>query len=411
MGLNRKRRKKTGKLLAVLLAFVPLVTGCWDRLELEERAVILGVAVDRAEPDNGESEDDVTHMPGSFPAPEQHKIRVTVQIALPGKIPLGPGEGGGGGGKPSETLWVIGVTGHTIDDAMMNLQQQISSLLFFGHLRAIVVSEEVAREGITNLNDFLRRNPEVRRMAWMMISQGKAEQVIRTHPPLERVPTMYLISTLDNAVRMGKFPQSFMGNFWSNSSKLGQEGLLPYVKMMSEQNMELAGLAAFRGDTMVGASEPLEIAAYMAIKHINPGGYRGVIQLQGTTVTIYATHRSSKIRVYLQDGEPRFSVKVSTEINVEEKTNELVSLSNDQILNKLEELGAVSTEKLYLEFIHKTQRWGSDIFGFGEYVRAKKSNYWNKNVKTMEKWQMMYNTVPIDVDVDFKIRRVGMKAK
>lgn len=75
-------------------------------------------------------------------------IRVAAQIGLPGRIPLGPGEGGGqtdGGGQ--NTVWVIEVVGHSIDDALMNLQQQISGRLFFGHLRVIVVSEAVAKKG------------------------------------------------------------------------------------------------------------------------------------------------------------------------------------------------------------------------------------------------------------------------
>ncbi|MEW9668532.1 hypothetical protein [Ammoniphilus sp. 3BR4] len=68
-------------------------------------------------------------------------IRLTVQIAIPGRIPLGPGEGGGGGEKP---VWVLDVVGHTIGDALSNLQQQVADRLFFGHLRVIAVSEAVA---------------------------------------------------------------------------------------------------------------------------------------------------------------------------------------------------------------------------------------------------------------------------
>nr|WP_276357104.1 Ger(x)C family spore germination protein [Cohnella sp. YIM B05605] len=408
---NRWRRTAC-RIFPLLISF-PLLGGCWDRLELEERAVILGVAVDDAESGPAE-EGDVTHMPDFEPAPEQPMYRLTVQIALPGRIPLGPGGGGGGGGgtsKPSETVWIVGVTGHTIDDAMMNLQQKLSAPLFLGHLRVIVVSEKIARRGFSNLNDYLRRNPEVRRMAWMMISAGKAEEVIRTHPPLERVPTMYVISTLDNAARTGKFPQTFAGMFWSNSSKKGQEGVLPYVRLKEEQTLEIAGLAMFRSDRMVASSSPLQIAAYMGIKHINPGGYRGIVQIGGDSLTIYSTHRSSKIRVRIRDGQPAFTVDIGIEANVEEKSNESVSLSNETILRELEKIGGQSTQELYQGLVEKTQQYGSDIFGFGEYVRAKKPGFWNAQVKTKEKWQRMYKEASIDVNLKIHIRRIGMKAE
>lgn len=407
--MARGRWTKRISLLVVLTGVFPLLAGCWDRLELEERAVVLGVAVDKADPSELNQEEAVTHKRNVDPAPDVDQLRVSVQIALPGKIPLGPGEGGGGG-KPEESVWVVSVTGHTIDDALMNLQQQISSRLFYGHLRVIVVSEALAREGLTNLNDFLRRNPEVRRMAWMLISKGKAEEIIRAKPPLERVPTMYLISTLDNAVRMGKFPQAFIGMFWSHSSKKGQEGILPYVKLKNVQNMELTGLAVFRGDRMVGSTEATEIGAYMSIKKMNPGGYRVVVPVDGTALTIYATHRDSRTKVRIKNGKPHISVTVEIEANLEEKSNEKLAVSNGDILNMIEKHDERTATPFYENLVKKTQRWGTDIFGFGELVRAKKPAYWNRHVKNKEKWQQTYRTLDVDFKLVVNIRRVGMKA-
>lgn len=236
------------RIIMTLLLLASLLTGCWDRMELEERAVVLGISIDTAGPDAAKKEDEVSHLMGKYPAPKQSMIQLSVQIALPGRIPLGPGESGGssdGGGK--QTVWVLSVVGHTIDDAMMNLQQQISGKLFFGHLRVIVISEEIARKGIQNINDYLHRNAEVRRMAWMMVSKGKAKALMEAAPKLERVPTLYLASTLDDAVRHGKFPTNYIGTFWSNSSKKGQEGFLPYIQIMEGENVQISGIAYFKG--------------------------------------------------------------------------------------------------------------------------------------------------------------------
>lgn len=373
----------------------------------------MGISVDVAEPEAEKEEDEVSHLEGKFPAPEKGLIRVAVQIALPGRIPLGPGEASGGGIGVDKTVWVISVVGHTIDDAIMNLQQQISAKLFFGHLRVIVISEAMAKKGLQNVNDYFRRNSEVRRMAWMMIAKGNAEQLMKAAPKLERVPTLYLMSTVDSAVRMGKFPNDFVGNFWSNSSKKGQEGFLPYVKIMKEQNIEISGLAYFKGSKMVGSTQPLEIAAYMGIKSLNPAGYRGIMSLGGTesTITLYATHRKSKIDVQIKNDLPHISVSIINEINLEEKSNEHFLIDNPEILKQIERDDEKAALKLHESLIKQTQKKGSDIFGFGEYVRAKEPKFWNEHVKTKEAWQEMYKDISIDVKVDIKIRRVGMKAK
>jgi len=409
------RTAKTIKLLLVIFMVVPVLTGCWDRLEIEERAVVLGISVDLEKPEAAKEESDVSHLRGAFPVPHQRLLRVAVQIALPGRIPLGPGEGGGGGGGGSEgTVWVIDVVGHTLDDALMNLQQQVSGRIFFGHLRVIVVSEAFARHGMQNLNDYLRRNPEVRRMAWMMISKGSALEVMKAAPELERVPSLYLMSTLDNAVRLGKFPVNYVGMFWSNTSKKGQEAFLPYVEIHKEQNIQVKGMAIFKNDNMVGSTMPFDIASYMVVKGINPAGYRGFVPIGSNpeqTVTIYATSRKSSIKASIRNGKPYFKVSVFTEINMEEKISEQFSVNSSEVLKEIEDNNRRALTKACENLIEKTQKAQSDIFGFGEYVRAKLPNYWNKKVITKEAWQKMYQDVDVEIAISTRMRRVGMKAK
>lgn len=121
MGINLNRWTRLIKLLCIMIVLSTILTGCWDRLEIEDRAVVLGVSIDVAKPEAEGSEGEITHLAGSLPAPATGRVRVGVQIALPGRIPLGPGESGGGGkGGGSQTVWVIDVKGYSIDDAFMN---------------------------------------------------------------------------------------------------------------------------------------------------------------------------------------------------------------------------------------------------------------------------------------------------
>lgn len=401
------------KFMIVLLLSCSLLTGCWDRMEIEERAVVLGISIDTADKDAEAREDEISHLRGKYPAPKQELIQLSVQIALPGRIPLGPGEGGGSGEGEQETVWVLDVVGHTVDDAMMNLQQQISGKLFFGHLRVIVVSEEFARKGLQNLNDYLHRNAEVRRMAWLMVSKGKAKNHMQAAPKLERVPALYLASTLDDAVKQGKFPIDYIGTFWNNSSKKGQEGFLPYIKIMKGDNVEISGMAFFKGAKMVGVTKPFEIAGYLVIKGISPAGYRGIIHIgnDSQVVTIHATNRESEIKVDIKNGFPHFTITAMTEVNVEEKNTDTISINSTKILEEIARENEHSVKQLLIGLIQKTQKKESDIFGFGELVRAKKPSYWKSHVKSAEQWGEIYKNVTFDYRVTSKVRRIGMKAE
>lgn len=413
--MDKKRWIKRVRLLAAVLLLTPMLSGCWDRLEIDERAVVLGVSIDvvkEGEEGVEERESEISHVKGSLPPPKRGLVKVGVQIALPGRIPLGPGEGGGT--EPRETVWVIHVVGHSIDDAFMNLQQQVSSRLFFGHLRIIVVSEAVARNGMENINDFFRRNSEVRRMAWLIVAKGNASSFMFAAPKLERIPTLFLMSTLDNSIRTGKFPKDYIGLYWSNTSKKGQEGYLPYVVLKDEENVEISGLAYFRGEKMVGATKPMEISAYLGLRGVNPAGYSAVVLLDendpDSAVMTNVTHRRSNIKLSLKDGKPHFRIHVELEANLEEKMNEGLAISDPKVIHAIETKQSETSVKFYQNVIKQTQSKGSDIFGFGEQVRSKKPVYWDRNIGTKEKWQEMYKETTFDIEVIVKIRRIGMKA-
>lgn len=398
--------------LALIFLFVsPLLTGCWDRLEIEERAVVLAIAVDEAKPSEAKEEKIVTHLAGKVPQSQKRMIRLTAQIAIPGRIPLGPAMGGGSGGE--KPVWVSNVVGHTLDDAIDNLQQQLAGQLFFGHLRVIVVNEEVAKTGLQNLNDALRRNPEVRRAAWMIISKGKASDILTMEPELERVPALYLMQMLDGAVKQGKLPNTFLGVYWSALSSKGQEGYIPYIEMEEDNTILISGLAYFKGDKMVGTTTPLEIGNYMAMKAINPGGYSAMTQVPGKpgAVLFLSRSRTSKMNVDIKNGLPSVSIKVHIEGEVQEKSNNQFQVEKPDIIAKIEEQVGKNAEEAFLKLIKRTQKQESDIFGIGEYVRGQHSAYWNKHIRTKEKWQKMYKDIPVEMDVSISIRRVGMEAK
>jgi spore germination protein KC len=401
------------KLCLGFLLIIPLLTGCWDRLEIETRAVILAIAIDEAKAKDESEKSDATHLIKESVGGTAGPIHITVQIAVPGRIPLGPGGSSGGGGQAesaNRAVWVLGADGETIDDALMNLQQRVADRFFFGHLRIIAVSESMARKGIQNLNDYFRRQHEVRRTAWMVVTKGKAKEFMTATPQLERVPTLYLLATMDHAVKMGKLPNDFVGIFFSASSAKGQEGYLPYLDLKKESNIEIAGLAYFRGEKMVGATKALQIGYYMSIKQKNPGGYSVIQQIPGTetAVMFQSTHRRSKISVRIKEGKPHVTIRCLIEGDIREKSNEHFKLTEKNI-KKVERSIEKEGVKAYKAFIRQTQEDGSDIFGFGEYVRATQASYWNREIKTKDKWESMYRDISVDLSLKVRIRRIGTK--
>ena len=396
------------KLLLTFALLLPILSGCWDQQTIEDRATILGIAIDQVDPESVSRQEDVTHAQGDSPLREDQKpgIRLTAQIAVPGRLPLGAQETGG----EKSPVWVVSVVAHTLDGAMADLQQEIADELFFGHLRVVVVSETVARNGLRDWGDYLRRNPEIRRTAWLAVSQGEAERLMRIAPPLERVPTLYLTGMLDRAVEMGKFPNMSEGRFWSYDSAKGRDPYLPYLQVEEGGNIKIKGLAIFRDAKMVGVTDPLQIGYFMGIMGLDPGGYSVLLPVPGGSDTAYytftAADRKARRKLTLKNGRPHITVDILIEGDVGEVVGQ--KLTQD-VLRKMEKQIATFAEDNYPQFIKQTQKQGSDIFAFGESVRGRLPGYWSDKVQTSEKWRELYVDLPVELNVKIKIRRYGMK--
>lgn len=406
--MNRNKHKWKEMLLVILL-LLPLLTGCWDSREIEKRATILAIGIDKADHDAEEKEAEISHRKGKIDIPQEKMIELTVQIAIPGRIPLGPQIGAG---EKSPVL-VVRAVGHTLEDALLIIQQEVASEVFLGHLRLIVLNEDVARDGVDRFTDYLRRNPQIRRTAALVVSKERASKYMEIQPDLERVPSLYLAEMVDSFIQLGKLPETFLGMFWSILSSKGQDGYLPYFNIKGKANIQINGIAYFKGDKMVGKTDPLQIGGFMAGIGAEQGGYGIFVYIpeMEQEVLVRAVERKTRVKASLKNGKPHIFLKVRYESEIEEVESNAPTYVDKEAIKALEiEFSKMVKEGLEV-LIADTQEAKSDIFGFGEHFRAKFPDYWNKNVKTKEDWQDIYAELSYDVEVITSIRRTGMKAR
>ncbi|MCL6627237.1 MAG: Ger(x)C family spore germination protein [Alicyclobacillus shizuokensis] len=414
-------------------------TGCWDSLEIEQRAMVLGLSVDIAQVPSDDSHFATERNTGNAsesPRPLQVQgrpeseaatarataketarmpIRLTAQIPIPGRIPLGPGESGGGGANnPSQSVWVVHSTGETVTEALQCLQQQVADPLFFGHLRVIVVSREFAQKrGLSDLMDYLRRNPQVRRTLWILVSEHEAAKLLATAPPLKRVPTLYLISTMDQAIRLGKFPTEFLGVAESKVVMKGRDMVLPYVDVQHGETMLLQGMAFFRDYRLAGVVTGIPgVYTYMELCGIRQGGIVDRAQLPGGSwVVLQSYRRRRSIRLQMVQDQPVFDVYVHIDFHIHQTSGDPLNLSNPATLRLIERRESEKIISAQKDLIRRTQQAGSDIVGFGEFVRAYRPGWWDAHIQTKDRWREVYKTLPVHLHVKSRVRVYGMRAR
>lgn len=375
------RRRVTAILLLTLL-----LTGCWDRREIDERSNVLGVGIDKCE--RGAT----------------CKLIVTRQIAIPGRIPLGGASGGSS--VKGESVVAFSTPGESGPDTSRKAQAELNRTVSFAHTRFIAFSESFARASVQEYLDYVRRVPEVRRLMWIMVTEGRASDVIRSKPSLELVPALYLNDMIDDAVKGGRLPNIYVGEFMTRISNKGEDPVAPLVRMRGLDHPALAGLAVFRDFQMVGKLSPDEMFTFMQLRGARKGAEALDIPLPGGSTTTLRVYER-RARYHVQRTPERLICKIHLRLETEMiQLSPALSGEDPKTLHVIERQAAAEVVQRANALIMKLQQeYKADILGVGERVRGTMPGYW-KNVS--EEWNKVFSQIEFRVSADVHVRRTGL---
>ncbi|HEU4962380.1 MAG TPA: Ger(x)C family spore germination protein, partial [Bacilli bacterium] len=390
----------------VLVMFCTVVlSGCWDRTEIEEHAFIVAVGLDKGK--------------------EKDQVKVTYQIANP---PVGlPNTGGKGKEKASAILTFPAPDFLTARDlANATLAREIS----FAHAKVLIVSEELARTG-----QFWReisaaiRDREIRREMNVIVSKEDASEFIRNNDPsLETRPHKYYDFMSSRWAESGLVPDATLQRLFQSTetksdaflgiyatTKKGkrkesggdEDNYLPgQVDMRNgKNNTQLIGSAVFVNGKMKGTlsgeetrlvlgARPFSKANLMYLTYKDPEApdYRVSLRL----VKQYPVD----VNIDISGKRPIIRVNVNAEaevVSIPSGINYVTDLKQQQ---KLERSIEQQLNKKYEQLINRTQEeFERDLFHWSLTVRKK---FWT--VPEFEKYNWSKRYAKADIKVNFHIR-------
>lgn len=374
------RRRWAWLLLAGLL-----VTGCWDRREIEERSLVLASGFD----------------PCAEEAEEPCAFRITRQIAIPGRIPLGPGEGPG---SDQQTVEVITVPAESGPQSHRTMQAMLNREMRFGHIRVVIFAEDFARRGLAEVLDYTHRVPEAHRLFWVLVSVGPSEAVIRARPELEPLPAIFLNDMLQDAVSMGRLPPINIGEFMIQIANRGEDPVAPLIRMAEPDLPELSGLAVFRGTQMVGTLSPEESVTYLQVRGVKRASERLEVSLPNDRrADLDVFSRRSQYQLSGRPGRLQVRVRIDLEANLSQ-ASPAVDTTDGRTLTQIEERAARQVEESAARLAAKLQALGADVFAVGERVRAYMPGVWRQ----IPDWHQAFAGVRFQFEVKVSLRRTGM---
>ncbi|SFJ61831.1 Ger(x)C family spore germination protein [Thermoflavimicrobium dichotomicum] len=367
--------------LVWILMFSLLITGCWDRREIEERMSVTSLAID----------------------PDKKGYEVTAIVPIPTKI-IGGGGGGGGGGEGS-AVEVFSSSGGNLGYVINMLNEKTTESIYLGNTQIVLIGEGQAKRGIGPFIDFLRRNPEVRRQLWPVVIKGKAKDAVKVQTNLEQVPTNYIKDLLETGVEGEEIPNFYLGKlFVELSSPARQAPIVNYIRAEKDK-YEWLGVAIFKKDKMVGTLE--DKAELSVLLHLRE-------QKKGRIITTTCPDRKEEIVFMPHDVKRTITVTDQPQVRANiEIRGEIIekgcALGFDQkkAFNAIEKQLEAAYEKKAKHLMDRAQKeWKLDIFHFGDWVRAFRPELWKRI-----DWHHTFPSIPIQVNYKVMVKQIGIESQ
>ncbi|WP_233191066.1 Ger(x)C family spore germination protein [Sporosarcina sp. P20a] len=381
------------KCIFLLLILTLLLSGCWDKRELNELGITMALGIDKIE----------------------NEYVVSAQVVVPSEVSMRASTG-----RSAVTLFQA--TGDSVYEAFRKMTKISPRKMYPGHLQILVISEDLAKEGVAESLELLSRDWELRSDFYVVVAKDiTASEVLNVTTAIESIPANKMFNALKvseknwagtegiildelvtNLISDGKEAVltgiQVFGNKETGSSKQNVESITPSTRIQYDH------LAVFKGDQLVGWLNEEESRGYADITNAVKKTVTSISCPQKGEIAIDIFQYNSKIKGAMKKGEPEVDIKIQAEGNIGEVLCS-IDIMKPETIDELEKIYEKEVKGIITRTIETVQNeYKSDIFGFGEAIHRSNPKEWNQ---MKEHWDEHFSDLTVNVQIDMKIRRTG----
>lgn len=387
----------------LIIIFIIAFSSSYSSLSIDNLAYVLAIGIDKSDKD---------------------KLQVTFEFSST----VAATESGS---SQKATPIINTVDASSVSNAINLINSYMVKEINMSHCKAIIFSEELAYEGISDEIYTLINDTQVRPSSNIVVSKCKAKDYIKyTQPELENSKYKYYEIMSNSSKYTGYSIDSSIGNFFNSLSCKGCEpyAILGGINQPNTQNSisinsqkdsnikanesaiegeneaENIGVAVFKGDTLVGELNAIETVAFSILKgSLN----RFLVSVpdpinQGNYLDIYFTpYKPPNIKIDTSSASPYVHVKAKL-------SGRIYSMSKNsrylepRILDTISESCNSYLESAISNVFYKTSiDFNSDVMGIG---KCAFSNFLTTQDFDNYNWLNNYQHAFFDIDIDSSVK-------
>ncbi|MDU7337697.1 MAG: Ger(x)C family spore germination protein [Clostridium sp.] len=366
------------KSIAILLivSMLSSLCGCWNYRLLEDLAIVAGMAIDKGTDD---------------------RFELTIEIAEAKS-----------GKERIVASHIIHTSGQTIFDAVRDGISIVGKKLYWSHTKSIIVSEEIARDEMSNVMDWLARDGETRTDIEMFVAQGiPAKDILQVENPSEEILSYSLESMVLNEDGLSKAHHTQTWKYVNDLISPGIYPTVPCVRLWDDsegQTPTVEGTALFHNFDIVGFLDGDQTNDFLYIKNKIEGGllvYPFTYQGKEQFVSLEIFKNETKFETKWNDSIPEITLRIETTAAIDELHGTPGEIGNE-LTNVLERTAQEYLKKRIETTIQMVQgKYKLDVFGFGNYIYRTEPHKW----KALEpNWDDTFTKLKVNVETQVSIK-------
>ncbi len=382
--------KKIG--LAALIFIVLISGGCWNKKEPNDLALIDSIVYNKTQDGRYQTTVEFLNLSGS------------------GKK---TGAGGGGGEASGKKSITLTATGDSYREAIANITSSIEKTIYGAHNHVRFFTESAAKSDMAATIDTLLRDHLTDETPLMVVIKGDAEKIYESSIGLADsvgafIDRMQITQQESSSMSVFVSTLKFFKDFFNDGIE-PVAGVVQVVKSKSDtqtsgsdskgaedkDKLLYEGLAAFKGDKLVGFFNGTETRAYNIIT-----GKIGVtivtVPFENSSVICEVTKASSDIKTSIKDESAAIDLKIKADIRVIGCGAD-VNPSDTDIMRQIETAFNSYLVPQIAGAVQKAQKvFSSDILGFGMSVHEQHPEDWQRIKKD---WGRIFPEATVKISV------------
>lgn len=347
------------KILIIFIVF--LLTGCWNYKELNSLAISTAMAIDKVD--------------------DEYEVSILIANSKKSQVSSKEGE--------SQTIVYSG-KGKSLSKALKEIDLKNPRQTYIGHLSVIIVSEDVAKEGMLGMLDLLLRNSESTKRFYLAVAKDvKAKDIVSILSPLETFPAQNIATNISVSKESQAVSTAIIySKFIENLIKKGINPILSSItiegdikdgkkddslqKSQPDAIVKTSQIAIFKKDKFLTFASNEESRG---INLINNEITEMILEVEdGCTTIVKASEMNTKFNI---NSDLSVDIIVDGRGNIIENNCDIDLQKSDNI-KKIEKLTNKQIKKLIQKGIKLTKKYKTDIFGFGNSLYKKNPKKFNR---------------------------------